>query len=183
MVPGSDVGAGCCVTWPGASAGLLWAAGGSGARLTCRAEGDQGGESCLCLSAVGGVVAQAGPPSACPAGDAGLVAGGEGAPGADLADVGGHEQQRGEDGLGGDAADAASGGLGEGFVGGVFDEAIEAFDGVAQGGVGLVPGRGGVGQVLAVAGAGVGRDGDRGLPAGPRRFGRWLDYLGATVAG
>ncbi len=45
----------------------------------------------------------------------------QGQAGADLADVCGHEQQRGEDGLGGDAADAASGGLGAGFVGGIFD--------------------------------------------------------------
>ena len=67
-----------------------------------------------------------------------------------------------KDGLGGDAADAASGGLGNGFVRGVFDQAVEAFDGVAQGGVHLVPGRAAVGQVLAVAGAGVG--GDRGRP-------------------
>ena len=83
----------------------------------------RGGGGCLCVSAVGEVVAQAGPAPPCPAGDAGLVAGGEGPPGADLADVGGHEQQRGEDRLGGDAADAAPGGLGEGFVGGVFDVA------------------------------------------------------------
>jgi hypothetical protein len=45
------------------------------------------------LSAVWEVVAQAGAASPCPAGDAGLVAGGEGAPGADLADVGGGQQQ------------------------------------------------------------------------------------------
>src|ERR1035438_4193153 len=83
---------------------------------------------------------------ACRVGDAGLAAGGEGAPGADLADVRGDQQQRGEDRLGGDAADAAPCGLGEGFVGGVFDEAVEAFDGVAQGGVGLVPGRAAVGD-------------------------------------
>src|SRR5712691_8864975 len=72
------------------------------------------------LSAVWVVVAEACAASPCPAGDAGLVAGGEGPPGADLADAGGHQQQRGEDGLGGDAADAAPGWLGEGFVGGVF---------------------------------------------------------------
>jgi hypothetical protein len=36
-----------------------------------------------------------------------------------------------------------------------FDVAVEAFDGVAQGGVAGVPGRAGVGQVLAVAGTGV----------------------------
>jgi hypothetical protein len=34
-------------------------------------------------------------------------------------------------------------------VGGVFDEPVESFDGVPQGGVGLVPGRAAVGQVLA----------------------------------
>jgi hypothetical protein len=112
-------------------------------------------EGCLCLSAVGEVVAQAGPPAAGALGDAGLVAGGEGPAGADLADVGGHQQQRGEDRLGGDAADPASGGLGEGLVSRVFDEPVEAFDGVAQGGVGVVPGWAAVGQVLAVAGADV----------------------------
>src|SRR6266700_3206662 len=32
-------------------------------------------------------------------------------------------------------------GLGEAFVGGVFDQAVEAFEGVAQGGVRPVPGR------------------------------------------
>ena len=41
-------------------------------------------------------------------------------------------------------------------MGGVFDEPVEAFDGVAQGGVAGVPGGAAVGQVLAVAGAGVG---------------------------
>jgi hypothetical protein len=54
-------------------------------------------------SAVWEVVAQAGPPLPCPPGDAGLVAAGQGPPGADLAHVGGHQQQRGEDRLGGDA--------------------------------------------------------------------------------
>ena len=49
----------------------------------------------------------------------------------------------------------------EGFVGGVFGVAVEAFDGVAQGGVALVPGRAAVGQVLAVTGADVRGDGDR----------------------
>ena len=138
---------------------------------------------CLCLSAVGEVVAQActAPPGAL--GDAGFAAGGEGPPGADLADVGGYQQQRGEDGLGGDAADAAPGGLGEGFVSGVFNQAVEAFDGVAQGGVGPMPGRAAVRQVLAVTGTGVRGDGDRCLSADPRRFGWWLEYLGAPVAG
>ena len=65
---------------------------------------------------------------------------------------------------------------------GVFDEPVESFDGVAQGGVALVPGRAAVGQVLAVAGTGVGGDGDRCLGADLRRFGRWLEYLGAPVA-
>ena len=92
------------------------------------------------MSAVGEVVAQAGPASPCPAGDAGLVAGGEGPPVADLADVGGDQQQGGEQGLGGDAADPASCWLGEGFVGGVFGVAVEAFDCVAQGGVAGLPG-------------------------------------------
>jgi len=61
--------------------------------------------------------------------------------------------------------------------------AVEAFDGVAQGGVGLVPGWAGVGQVLAVAGADVRGDGDRCLAADPGWFGWWLEYLGASVAG
>ena len=84
--------------------------------------------------------------------------------------------------LGGDAADAAAAGLGEGLVGGVFGVAVEAFDGVAQGGVAGVPGGAAVGQVLAVAGAGVGGDGDRGLAAEPGWFGRWLEDLGPPVA-
>ena len=67
-------------------------------------------------------------------------------------------------------------------MGGVFDEPVEAFDGVAQGGVGLVPGGAAVGQVLAVTGADVRGDGDRGLGADLRRFGRWLEDLGAPVA-
>jgi hypothetical protein len=116
-------------------------------------------------------------------GDAGLAVGGEVPPGADLADVGGHQQQGGEQGAGGDAADAAAGGGGEGFVGGVFDEPVEPFDGVAQGGVACVPCGGAVGQVLAVAGAGAGGDGDGGLPADLRRFFRWLEDLGPPVAG
>ena len=108
------------------------------------------------LSAVWQVVAQAGTAPPRTAGGAGLVAAGEGPPGADLADVGGHEQQRGEQGAGGDAADAAAAGLGQGLVGGVFGVAVEAFDGVAQGGVAGVPGGAAVGQVLAVAGADAG---------------------------
>ena len=152
-------------------------------RGCCRAGGDgRGGGGCCGLSAVWEVVAQAGAASPCPAGDAGLVAGGEGPPGADLADVGGHQQQRGEQGAGGDAADPAAGGGGEGFVGGVFDEPVEAFDGVAQGGVAGVPGRAAVGQVLAVAGAGVGGDGDRGLAAEPGWFRGRLEDLGPPVA-
>src|ERR1039458_442866 len=99
---------------------------------------------------VGEIVALAGPAPSCPADDGGFVAGGQASPGADLADVGGDEQQRGEDWRGGDAADAAAGWLGEGLVGGVLGVAVEAFDGVAQGGVALVPGWAAVGQVLAV---------------------------------
>jgi hypothetical protein len=122
------------------------------------------------LSAVWEVVAETCSPSARPRGGvAGVVLGGLCPAGADLADAGGHEQQCGEDGLGGDAADAAAGGLGECLVRGVFGVAVEALDGVAQGGVAGVPGGGGVGQVLAVAGAGVGRDGDRCLAADFRR--------------
>ena len=111
-----------------------------------------------------------------------LVVGGQRPPGADFADVRGGEQQRGEDGLGGDAADAAPGWLGEGLVGSVFDVAVEAFDGVAQGGIAGVPGGAGVGQVLAVAGTGAGGDGDGGLAADPGRFLRWLQDFGAPVA-
>ena len=138
---GSDIGSGCGAGWfYRARAGSLQRSGGLG-RGCCRAGGDgRGGGGCCGLSAVWEVVAQAGAASPCPAGDAGLVAGGEGPPGAGLADVGGHQQQRGEQGAGGDAADPAAGGGGEGFVGGVFDEPVEAFDGVAQGGVAGVPG-------------------------------------------
>ncbi len=101
-----------------------------------------GGGGCCGLSAVWEVVAEAGAASACSLGGGGLVAAGECPPGADLADVGGDQQQRGEQGLGGDAADAAAAGLGEGLVGGVFGVAVEAFDGVAQGGVALRARRG-----------------------------------------
>src|ERR1700687_3522141 len=58
MAPGSDAGGGCCVAWRGSAGG---ADGWAGARLTRRAVGDRGGGSWLCLSAVGEVVAQAGP--------------------------------------------------------------------------------------------------------------------------
>src|ERR1035437_5329352 len=107
----------------------------------------RGGGDCWCVSAVGEVVAQAGPAPPCPAGDAGLVAGGEGTPGADLADVGGHEQQGSEDRLGGDAADAAPCGLGEGFAGGGcggggFGGAFGAFGGCGEGGRIIGPGGG-----------------------------------------
>lgn len=80
-----------------------------------------GGGGCLPVLAVGEVVGEAGPAAACAAGDAGPVLGGLCSPGADLADVGGGEQQRGEQGTGSDAAGAAACWLGEGFVGGVFD--------------------------------------------------------------
>src|SRR5580658_3685528 len=141
------------------------------------------GGGCCGVLAVWVVVAEAGPAPACPAGDAGLVAGGEGPPGADLAGAGGHQQQGGEQGAGGDAADAAAAGLGQSLVGRVFGVAVEACGGVPQGGVGLVPGGAGVGQVLAVAGAGAGGDGDRGLPADLRRFFWGLEDLGPPVAG
>src|SRR6266436_3510952 len=66
--------------------------------------------------AVWQVVAEAGPAAACPAGSVpGCAFGGQCSPGADFADVGGHEQQRGEDRAGGDAADAAAAGGGEGL--------------------------------------------------------------------
>ena len=141
MAPGSDTG-----RLLGGLAGKRWrrcpgVAGWAGAWLIWRGEDDEGDRWCWWLSAVGEVVAQAGPAPSCALGDAGFIAGGQVAPGADLADVRGHEQQRGEDGLCGDAADAAAGGLSEGLVGGVFDVAVEAFDGVAQRGVGVVPGR------------------------------------------
>ena len=142
-----------------------------------------GGGGCCGRSAVWEIVAEAGAASPFPAGGGGRVAAGEGPPGADLADVGGGQQQRGEQGAGGDAADAAAAGLGEGLVGGVFGVAVEAFDGVAQGGVALVPGGAAVGQFLAVAGADVRGDGDRGLAAQSRRFLRRLEHLGAAVAG
>src|SRR5512142_1922489 len=97
------------------------------------------------------------------------------------ADVGGDQQQGGEDRLGGDAADAAAAGGGEGLVGGVFGVAVEAFDGVAQGGVAGVPGGAAVRQVLAVAGADVWGDGDRGLPAEPGGVGRGLEEVARPV--
>src|SRR5580704_516809 len=136
---------------------------------------------CCVLSAVWEVVGQAGATAPGPAGGGG-AAGGAGSPGADLADVGGGQEQRGEQGLGGDAADAAAAGLGQGLVGGVFGVAVEAFDGVAKGSVAGLPGGAAVGKVLAVAGAGVWGDGDRGLPADLRRFFRGLEYLGPPVA-
>ena len=183
MPAGSDIGSGCRAGWfTGCEqlvCGVPTAWGVAVARLVVLVGG---GGGCWGLSAVWEVVAQAGAASPCPAGDAGLVAGGEGSPGADLADVGGDQQQRGEQGAGGDAADAAAGGLGEGLVGGVFGVAVEAFDGVPQGGVAGVPGRAAVGQVLAVAGADVRGDGDRGLPAEPGEFLRGLKDLGPPVA-
>ena len=99
-----------------------------------------GGGVCLPVLAVGEVVGEAGPAAACPAGDGGSVVGGLCSPGADFADVGGDEQQCGEQGAGGDAADAAAAWLGECLVCGVFEVAVEAFDGVAQGGVAGLPG-------------------------------------------
>lgn len=85
-------------------------------------------------SAVWKVVAETGPSPPCAGGSAGgFELGGLCPPGADLADVGGHQQRCGERGAGGDAADPAAGWLGEGVVGGVFGVAAEAFDGVAQG--------------------------------------------------
>src|ERR1700729_1371808 len=90
------------------------------------------------------VVGEAGFAAAGAAGGCGgVLLGGGGAPCADLAEVGGHEQQGGEDGAGGDAADAAAGWLGEGLAGGVFEVSVEALDGVAEGGVAVVPGGGG----------------------------------------
>ena len=91
-----------------------------------------GGAGALRVSAVWRVIAEAGPAPPRPLCDAGLAGGGDGPPGADLADVGGHQQQRGEQRAGGDAADAAAAGLGEGLVGGVFNVAVEAFDGVRK---------------------------------------------------
>src|ERR1035441_4320772 len=120
MVPGSDTGAGgvlagswwgdwrCCAVV--SLLGHAWAG-----RL---AGGDRGGVAGGRVLAVGTVAGQAGPAAPCPAGDGGLVAGGQCPPGADLADAGGGEQQCGEQGLGGDAADAAAAGLGDGRGGG-----------------------------------------------------------------
>ena len=67
-------------------------------------------------------------------------------------------------------------------MGGVFGVAVEAFDGVAQGGVVLVPGGAAVRQVLAVAGAQVGGDGDRGLAAEPGWVLRGLEDFAPPVA-
>lgn len=51
-----------------------------------------------------------------------------------------------------------------------------------HGGVAVLPGGRGEGEVLAV-GADVGGDGDGGLPADPRRVRRGVEDLGASVAG
>jgi hypothetical protein len=55
------------------------------------------------------------------------------AEGVDGADVGGEDEEGDEDGLGGDAADATTLGVAESGVGAAFGDAVEAFDGVAQG--------------------------------------------------
>src|SRR5260370_471261 len=174
MAAGSDIGSGRCARRVDrmSAAGLQRSGGrgGAGVRLVVLAGG---GAGCCGLSAVWKVVTEASAASACLLGGGGVGAGGQGPPGADFADVGGDQQQRGEQGAGGDAADAAAGWLGQGLVGGVFGVAVEAFDGVAQGGVAGVPGGGAVRQVLAVSGAYVGGDGDCGLSAEPGWCGPW----------
>ncbi len=59
--------------------------------------------------------------------------------GADHADVGGHEREGGEEALGGDSTDPAAGGVTEGCVGAVLDDAVGSFDSVAQGAICLAP--------------------------------------------
>src|SRR4029077_1384863 len=89
---------------PAAGRGWLWMTGGGAGILGC--------------SGIWLVVAEAGSAASCAFGGCGgVVLGGKAPPGADFAEVGGHEQQGGEQGAGSDAADAAAGGLGEGFAG------------------------------------------------------------------
>ena len=84
-----------------------------------------------------------------------------GEPAVDLAAVGVGELEGQEDGLGGDAADAAGAGLFDRLVEGVFGEAVEAFDAVAEPEVDALPVFAAVGEGLVVLGSGFGRDGDR----------------------
>ena len=116
MAPGSDTGAGRRVARFKALAAWLAALMAGLGRACLAGVGLVGGALwAMRLLPVWVVIAQAGPAPPCPAGGAGLVAGGEGPPGADLADVRGCQEQRGEDRLGGDAAHPAAG-LGEGLV-------------------------------------------------------------------
>jgi hypothetical protein len=137
-----------------------------------------GGTGCLTVWLV---VAEAGPAAPCALCGGCSLLGGKGPPCADLVQVGGHEEQCGEQCAGGDAADAPAGGLGEGFVGWVFHEPVEAFDGVAEGGVTLCPGFRPEGEFLAVAGADVWGDGDGALAAEPGRVLGGLEYFHPSV--
>jgi hypothetical protein len=69
--------------------------------------------------------------------------------GGDLPDVGSHGEKADEQALGGDAADAPAGRRLQGLVGGVLHKAVQAFDGVAVGGIGPCPFLGAEGEVLA----------------------------------
>lgn len=70
----------------------------------------------------------------------------------DFANVRCRRQHGGEEVLGCEAAQASPARVSEGVVGGVFDECVESFDGVASGGVERVL-VGAVGERLAVFGA------------------------------
>lgn len=80
-----------------------------------------------------------------------------------LVDVGELEGQ--EDGLGGDAPDAAGSGFFEAFAEGVLGVAVDAFDAVAEPEVDALPRFGAVLERLPEVGAGFGRDGDGALGA------------------
>ncbi|MEV0638149.1 hypothetical protein AB0I77_25045 [Streptomyces sp. NPDC050619] len=70
-----------------------------------------------------------------------------------------------QEGLGGDAADAAGAGVFEAFVEGVLGVAVDAFDAVAEPEVDALPGFGAVLEGLPELGAGFRRDRDRLLDA------------------
>ncbi|WP_158973194.1 hypothetical protein [Streptomyces griseus] len=72
-----------------------------------------------------------------------------------------------QEGLGGDAADAAGAGVFQAFVQAVLGVAIDAFDAVAEPEVDALPGFGAVLEGLPEVGAGFGRDCDGLLAAAP----------------
>ncbi len=106
------------------------------------------------------------PPSLGAGGHARAAAvGDKGTVGCDLPDVGCHGEEADEQALGGDAAHPAPGGALQGLVGGVLHEAVQAFNGVAVGGISPRPLVRAEGEILAKARPDVGGDGDRTLAA------------------